>query len=962
MPGTSLNQVGDGGDMEGYNPNNMTEEQKKAKCNQLAAQIKYWQAQVDSYTKKLNGPLSETARDECQKQLSASQATLSSLYQQSNILGCSYQSTPPPPFVYESPMFCGVQMFGVLYEKWKYLKNQMTADGQSIQQYLGSPLAGQVVTGSGVYAQYFERGMLARMMGGSASHVVYGEIYLRYRRLGGLASLLGMPTSDEVEFYGGRKQSFANGSIVWLPSLGAYELYGPITVYWSQHIDFLGWPISGVLKVTDANGVELGDTVRFQNAVVYYSPATGTHEVHGDIREAYESRFGGPTGMLGFPVSDETDTPGGSGRYSDFECGVLVWHSAGSTYAGVYGFTALDLFLMRVQGSGSDGFLNNSQDVYMYVDIGATDGQGFHQRMPPDGDWGASRDIQQVLVGWDVVHGGLKVHVRFDGWDSDSGFLRGWCGDDDDELGIVEEDLTADNLWGTLADFEHWNGQFMVAYTMRGRPQPYDPSLPWRKQCFWAFDNWKTPELTWHQFASTFSDVAEDEDHWLHPFNYLFYSWFYDSLAANGNCHGMCIESIYAQVGRSPFVEPVYQYGPRGTEPLEPADHNLINEINIKHGYQLGDAAVLHFIEKFFTGNTHDPNDVFDESQADFSAGNYPVIVLTPGYFNVGGHVVRPYQWLSDGLGTRTILVANPNAPMSDTGHPTNIDDRCRIQIDENANTFSFFMGQEKGWWNGGDWSGSRMYSMPFSVFSSRQATPFWEVMGLFMAGCLIILGDDAASKQITDDKGRPFYGAFSPYPTMWEHIVQDKSVRFPDMSRIPVLNGDSEHVPELYYFKNCAERGFEHKVIGRGAGTYYNWGLASPLLSVVMRIQSPAHQTMPDTFDAVNLHRTAMQITIKSPVAKTLNIAVQTWTGLVAQINNVKLTANKTLTIALKDCGKAIKIVNTGQPFHSKFAVCQPESQNIFLSRWHGIKRNIINTQPAGKERLIQQGTTIIS
>jgi hypothetical protein len=103
------------------------------------------------------------------------------------------------------------------------------------------------------------------------------------------------------------------------------------------------------------------------------------------------------------------------------------------------------------------------------------------------------------------------------------------------------------------------------------------------------------------------------------------------------------------------------------------------------------------------------------------------------------------------------------------------------------------------------------------------------------------------------------------------------------------------------------------------------------------------------------------MKITITSPVAKTLNLVVQTWTGFVAQINTITLMPNKPFSVALNDCGKAIELQNSGHAFHSKVAVHALQPQNVLLSRWHHIKRTLYATQPAGVTRHIARGSTII-
>jgi len=61
------------------------------------------------------------------------------------------------------------------------------------------------------------------------------------------------------------------------------------------------------------------------NAAIYWSPATGAHEVYGSIRAFYTDRAGGPAGRLGLPTSGEYATQ--SGRASNFTHGRLDWNA-----------------------------------------------------------------------------------------------------------------------------------------------------------------------------------------------------------------------------------------------------------------------------------------------------------------------------------------------------------------------------------------------------------------------------------------------------------------------------------------------------------------------------------------------------------------------------------------------------------------------------------------------------------
>jgi hypothetical protein len=69
-----------------------------------------------------------------------------------------------------------------------------------------------------------------------------------------------------------------------------------------------------------------GHRRRYAGCDIYYSPTTGAHEVHGDIRAKYNAK-GGPDSDLFLPVTDETTTPDGIGRYNHFSGnGSIYWH------------------------------------------------------------------------------------------------------------------------------------------------------------------------------------------------------------------------------------------------------------------------------------------------------------------------------------------------------------------------------------------------------------------------------------------------------------------------------------------------------------------------------------------------------------------------------------------------------------------------------------------------------------
>lgn len=82
---------------------------------------------------------------------------------------------------------------------------------------------------------------------------------------------------------------------------------------------------TGVLgdPIADQKEAPGGGTVQeFEGGAIYSSPTGGTHVVWGDIRNAWIAN-GGPGGKLGYPTTDEMDVTGG--KQSDFTGGTITW-------------------------------------------------------------------------------------------------------------------------------------------------------------------------------------------------------------------------------------------------------------------------------------------------------------------------------------------------------------------------------------------------------------------------------------------------------------------------------------------------------------------------------------------------------------------------------------------------------------------------------------------------------------
>ena len=160
--------------------------------------------------------------------------------------------------------------------------------------------------------------------------VATGLIGAKYAALGGCTGILGLPMSNELVSpdSSGRFNIFQEGIIVWSPATNAQEVHGRIYNRWKQllvEMGPLGYPITDETPTPDG----VGRFNVFQRGSIYWSPATDAYEVIGRIRDKYRD-MGWEAGPLGYPVSGETAVP--TGRKSDFQRGSITWNMTSDTF------------------------------------------------------------------------------------------------------------------------------------------------------------------------------------------------------------------------------------------------------------------------------------------------------------------------------------------------------------------------------------------------------------------------------------------------------------------------------------------------------------------------------------------------------------------------------------------------------------------------------------------------------
>jgi uncharacterized protein with LGFP repeats len=115
-------------------------------------------------------------------------------------------------------------VYGAIRNEYLATANERDFFGRNVQTLLGAPTSDEMnVPGvPGARMNTFQGGTIY-WSPSTGAHVVYGAIAAKYNSIGGPTSLLGLPTTDELNLTGasGRVSIFQFGRIVWTPAGGA---------------------------------------------------------------------------------------------------------------------------------------------------------------------------------------------------------------------------------------------------------------------------------------------------------------------------------------------------------------------------------------------------------------------------------------------------------------------------------------------------------------------------------------------------------------------------------------------------------------------------------------------------------------------------------------------------------------------------------------------------------------------
>ncbi|WP_029432365.1 LGFP repeat-containing protein [Blastococcus sp. URHD0036] len=192
--------------------------------------------------------------------------------------------------------------------------------------FLGAPTAAVLPAPDRVGRFQYYAGGSIYWTPSTGAHEVHGAILATWRTFGWERSFLGYPVTDELTAPDGigRGSFFQGGAIYWTPSTGAHEVHGAILATWREmgwERSVLGYPVTDEFSMPDG----VGRASFFQGGAIYWTPATGAHEVHGAILATWAS-MGWERSPLGYPITDEYGV--NAGRQSDFQGGFLRWTAA----------------------------------------------------------------------------------------------------------------------------------------------------------------------------------------------------------------------------------------------------------------------------------------------------------------------------------------------------------------------------------------------------------------------------------------------------------------------------------------------------------------------------------------------------------------------------------------------------------------------------------------------------------
>lgn len=246
--------------------------------------------------------------------------------------------------------------------------NQLIAANPGI----GKPTTAEQVCPDGVGHYRHYEGASIYWSPATGAQLIYGLIREKWAALGWENSPLGYPTCDESDAGSGRGRfnNFQNGTIIWQSgSQAAFAVYGMIYAKWGeQNWDngFLGFPVTDETGTPDG----IGRYNHFEGGSIYWTPNTGAKLIYGFIRAKW-AELGWETGRLGYPRTDEL-VEGTNGRYNLFEGGEIHWTPVGGATVTFYE-TNVEIWFSGFKCLKESTELSGSDEPYMFLGVSTSE-------------------------------------------------------------------------------------------------------------------------------------------------------------------------------------------------------------------------------------------------------------------------------------------------------------------------------------------------------------------------------------------------------------------------------------------------------------------------------------------------------------------------------------------------------------------------------------------------------------
>ena len=633
--------------------------------------------------------------------------------------------------MYHYNMGVAFEMHGAIYNAYKAMRNS------SMLGYLVSDELN--TTRANGKKSLFSKGGLY-WSSASGVHSVFGQIYAEYENTGE-SKTWGFPTKAQKTVPGGFEQEFQSCRFYYREGAAkAHEVHGAILEKFLALGGVVKWgfPVSNESDIKRQSSI-IGKFSEFETCTIYWKSGIGAFEVHGDIRAKYLS-IKGPLSDLGFPTSDESNIPGVTGaKANSFEQGSILWYG---NYDSIIIAWPFNIRIGRLNTEEDEGWTMGQNDLYFKTILITQDGKELHRGKRPESGYWSDKNIVDVNYTIPVVITPNKISTKVsfyvDIWEHDDGF-----GGSDQHMGKYIKELNLANAWGLRENNGIYSPKFSKVKSMGWSIIPkINITTLTETEKWWGklAGNRGTPKLTYDQYASAFKGVDSEPEIW-DVTDWIEKAFFYsvvEGIAKGGNCFGMSLEGINSRKQRSIFSMPINKFNWA----------ELKNEFNIKQAYQVGADPIWWFVGQFLTGNTHNPVDVFNETQREFNRGNNPVLCLSQNYdFSGKPHCLLPVKWDKSSRPWK-MTINDPNSE-SDGATAGSI-----LYVDPAKNTFSYSRNSTAAVYKGGRWDGGRMHYMPYSLLSGKQRLIVWELLLLLLSGTILILADDGETVSITDTDG----------------------------------------------------------------------------------------------------------------------------------------------------------------------------------------------------------------